>query len=382
MGPLSGIKVIEMAGIGPGPMAAMMLSDMGATVLRIERQTESSLGIKRPLKYDLLLRGRKSIALDLKNSATIEVVLNLIAKADGLIEGFRPGVMERLGLGPDVCLKRNPKLVFGRMTGWGQDGPLAQAAGHDLNYIALTGALNAFGRKGQMPVPPLNLLGDFAGGAAYLALGMVCAFLETQRSGKGQIVDAAIVDGTAHLMTSIYGTYKAAMMVLDRGENILDTGAFFYETYTCSDGKLISIAPIEAKFYDELLMRLGINADALPAPSDKTLWDQGKASLTKIFATKTRDEWCTILEGTDACFAPVLDMDEAPKHPHINARGTFIDIDGIVQPAPAPRFSRTVPQTPSPPRKAADIPLHEALDGWMDPNEIESLRAAGLTIQP
>ena len=244
MGPLSGVRIIEMAGIGPGPMAAMMLSDMGALVLRIERQADSGLGIRRPEKYDLLLRGRKALALDLKNKASIEVVLGLIQKSDGLIEGFRPGVMERLGLGPDVCLKRNPKLVFGRMTGWGQDGPLSQAAGHDLNYIALTGALNAIGRKGQLPTPPLNLLGDFAGGAAYLAFGIVCALLEAQRSGRGQVVDAAIVDGTAHLMTSVFGTYGAGLIGPERGTNFTDSGAFFYDVYACADGQLISIAPI------------------------------------------------------------------------------------------------------------------------------------------
>jgi crotonobetainyl-CoA:carnitine CoA-transferase CaiB-like acyl-CoA transferase len=267
------------------------------------------------------------------------------------------------------------------MTGWGQTGPLSQAAGHDLNYIALTGALNAFGRKEQLPVPPLNLLGDFAGGAAYLAFGMVCALLEAGKSGKGQVVDAAIVDGTTHLMTSAYGTYGAGMMVLDRGQNILDTGSFFYEVYTCSDGKMISIAPIEEKFYDDLLTRLGIDADDMPPRSDQARWEEGKTLFAQAFAGKTRDQWCQLLEGTDVCFAPVLTMEEAPHHPHMRERGIFVDIDGVVQPAPAPRFSRTIPHAPSPPRKAAEIPLSEALDGWMDGAEIEALRAAGLAIQ-
>ena len=382
MGPLSGVKIIEMAGIGPGPMAAMMLSDMGALVLRIERQADSGLGIRRPEKYDLLLRGRKALALDLKNKASIEIVLDLIEKSDGLIEGFRPGVMERLGLGPDVCLKRNPKLVFGRMTGWGQEGPLSQAAGHDLNYIALTGALNAIGRKGHLPTPPLNLLGDFAGGAAYLAFGMVCALLEAQRSGKGQVVDAAIVDGTAHLMTSIFGTYSAGLIGPERGTNFTDSGAFFYDVYACADGQLISIAPIEGKFYKELLERLGIDPAEMTPQFERSQWEAGRAALAKAFKSKSRDEWCAILEGTDVCFAPVLTMDEAPRHPHVKARNVFIDIDGVVQPAPAPRFSRSVPAQPSPPKKAENTPLAEALDGWMTEQEIDALRAAGLTIQP
>ena len=381
MGPLSGVRIIEMAGIGPGPMAAMMLSDMGALVLRIERQADSGLGIRRPEKYDLLLRGRKALALDLKNKASIDVVLGLIEKSDGLIEGFRPGVMERLGLGPDVCLKRNPKLVFGRMTGWGQEGPLSQAAGHDLNYIALTGALNAIGRKGQLPTPPLNLLGDFAGGAAYLAFGMVCALLEAQRSGKGQVVDAAIVDGTAHLMTSIFGTYGAGLIGLERGTNFTDSGAFFYDVYVCADGQMISIAPIEGKFFKELLERLGIDPAEMPPQFERSQWEAGRSVLAKAFKSKSRDEWCAILEGTDVCFAPVLTMEEAPRHQHMAARNVFIDVDGVVQPAPAPRFSRSVPAQPSPPRKAQNTSLAEALDGWMTEQEIDALRSAGLTIQ-
>jgi len=382
MGPLAGLRIIEMAGIGPGPMAAMMLSDMGAQVLRIERQTDSGLGIQRPEKYDLLMRGRKALALDLKDKAAIEVVLGLVEKSDGLIEGFRPGVMERLGLGPDVCLSRNPKLVFGRMTGWGQDGPLSQAAGHDLNYIALTGALNAIGRKGQLPAPPLNLLGDFGGGALYLAFGMVCALLEAQRSGKGQVVDAAIVDGTANLMTSMYGTYAAGMITPERGGNILDSGAFFYDVYACADGKLISIAPIESKFYGELLERLGIDPSKMPPQHDRSQWEAARSIFAETFARKSRDEWCALLEGTDVCFAPVLSMEDAPTHPHIRERNVFIEIDGVTQPAPAPRFSRSTPERPSPPKKASNTPLAEALEGWMTAEEIESLRSSGLTSSP
>jgi crotonobetainyl-CoA:carnitine CoA-transferase CaiB-like acyl-CoA transferase len=381
MGPLSGLRIIEMAGIGPGPMAAMMLSDMGALVLRIERQVDSGLGIRRPEKYDLLLRGRKALALDLKNEASIEVVLNLIEKSDGLIEGFRPGVMERLGLGPDICLKRNPRLVYGRMTGWGQNGPLSHAAGHDLNYIAVTGALNAIGRKGQFPAPPLNLLGDFAGGSAYLAFGMVCALLEAQRSGKGQTVDAAIVDGTAHLMTSVFGTYGAGLIDLERGSNITDSGAYFYDVYACADGQLISIAPIEGKFYKELLDRLGIDPAEMPSQFERSEWEAGRSKLAAAFKSRSRDEWCAILEGTDVCFAPVLTLEEAPRYAHMKARNVFVDIDGVTQPAPAPRFSHSIPDRPSPPRKAENTPLAEALDGWMSEREIRDLRAAGLTIQ-
>lgn len=381
MGPLAGIKVIEMAGIGPAPMAAMMLSDMGAQVLRIERQSDSGLGIRRPEKYDLSLRGRPALALDLKSKAATEVVLRLIGQSDAVIEGFRPGVMERLGLGPDVCLARQPKLIYGRMTGWGQSGPLSQAAGHDLNYIALTGALNAIGRKGQLPAPPLNLLGDFAGGSAYLAFGLVCALLEAQRSGRGQVVDAAIVDGTAHLMTSIYGMYAAGLMSPERGSNFTDSGAFFYDVYTCADDLLISIAPIEPKFYGELLKLLGIDASEMPPQNDRSEWEAGRAKLAKAFRTKTRAEWCALLEGTDVCFAPVLNFDEAAAHPHMRSRAVLVDIEGVVQPAPAPRFSRSIPGQPSPPRKAENTPLADALAGWMTPEEIESLRATGLTIQ-
>jgi alpha-methylacyl-CoA racemase len=382
MGPLAGIKIVEFAGIGPAPMAAMMLAEMGACVLRIERKTQSGLGLQRPIEFDLLMRGRKAIALNLKDQAAVDLTLRLIERSDGLIEGFRPGVMERLGLGPDDCFKKNRKLVFGRMTGWGQEGPLSQAAGHDLNYIALTGALAAFGRKGEKPVAPLNLLGDFAGGALYLAFGMVCALLEARTSGAGQVVDAAIVDGTAHLMTGVYGSFAGGLMNLERGTNAADTGSFFYEVYSCSDGKLISIASIEKKFYLELLQRLGVDEKDMPGQFDAKGWDEGKEILQKVFAQKTRDDWCAILEGTDVCFAPVLTMAEAPSHPHMKAREVFQSVDGVVQPAPAPRFSRTRPEPTTPPRKAKDTPLEEALDSWMTAEEISELRSSGLAAVP
>lgn len=377
MGPLAGIRVVELAGIGPGPMCAMLLADMGATVLRIDRPGGSNLGLARPLRYDLLLRGRYSVAVDLKSPAGKALALRLVERADALIEGFRPGVTERLGLGPGDCLARNPRLVYGRVTGWGQDGPLAQAAGHDINYISLAGALHAFGRRGQPPTPPLNLLGDFAGGALYLAFGLVCAILEAQGSGQGQIVDAAMVDGTASLMTTFFGAFAAGLATHERGANHLDTGAHFYNAYECADGRWISIAPIEGKFYAELLRRLNLDPDALPPQMDRRHWPKAQEQFAALFKTQTRDEWCAILEATDACFAPVLTTDEAPLHPHNAARATFVEIDGIVQPAPAPRFSRTVPDLPIPPQPNSRENAEAALAAWLDPGEIARLAAAG-----
>ena len=377
MGPLAGIKVVELAGIGPGPMCAMLLADMGATVLRIDRPGGSNLGIARSLRYDLLLRGRYSVAVDLKSPAGKALALRLVERADALIEGFRPGVTERLGLGPGDCLARNPRLVYGRVTGWGQDGPLAQAAGHDINYISLAGALHAFGRRGQPPTPPLNLLGDFAGGALYLAFGLVCAILEAQGSGQGQVVDAAMVDGTASLMTTFFGAFAAGLATHERGANHLDTGAHFYNAYECADGRWISIAPIEGKFYAELLRRLDLDPDALPPQMDRRHWPKAQEQFAALFKTRTRDERCAILEATDACFAPVLTTDEAPLHPHNAARATFVEIDGIVQPAPAPRFSRTVPDLPIPPQPNSRENAEAALAAWLDPAEIARLAAAG-----
>jgi len=377
VGPLAGIKIVELAGIGPGPMCAMLLADLGATVLRIDRPEPSDLGIERPLRYDLLLRGRRSLALDLKRPEGKALALRLVERADALIEGFRPGVTERLGLGPDDCLARNPRLVYGRVTGWGQEGPLAHAAGHDINYIALAGALHAFGRHGQPPTPPLNLLGDFAGGALYLALGLVCGILEARRSGEGQVVDAAMVDGTASLMTAFHGMVAAGLGRHERGTNFNDTGAHFYEAYECADGRWISVAAIEGKFYAELLRRLDIDPATMPPQMDRERWPEAKTRLAALFKTRTREEWCSLLEGTDACFAPVLTTDEAPLHPHLAARGTYVEIDGIVQPAPAPRFSRSNLDLPIPPQPNGPDEAEAALAGWLEPVEIKALRAAG-----
>lgn len=379
MGPLEGMKVIEMAGIGPPPMTAMLLSDLGATVLRIDRPTPSGLGRPRPLRYNLPFRGRKVIALDLKKRDAIELVLELIEKADALIEGFRPGVMERLGLGPDVCQARNKRLVYGRMTGWGQDGPLSQAAGHDINYVALTGALNAIGRRGQPPTPPLNLVGDYGGGALYLAFGIMCALYEQRNSGSGQVVDAAIVDGVASLLVSQYGL-NAAGLAAERGTNPTDSGSHFYDTYQCADGKWISIGSIETKFYAELLRKLELTPEELGDQWKPENWPRAQAIVAERFRQKTREEWTAILEGSDVCFAPVLSFDEAPSHPHFVARKSFIEVDGIAQPAPAPRFSRSMPDTPTPPEAPSAATVNEALAGWLDSPRLEKWRRKGVFV--
>jgi alpha-methylacyl-CoA racemase len=357
-------------------MAAMLLADQGAEVLRIERLGPSGLGIEKPERFELLHRSRKAIAVDLKRPEGVELVLRLVAGADALIEGFRPGVTERLGLGPDACLAQNPHLVYGRMTGWGQTGPLAQAAGHDLNYIALTGALHAIGRPGAPPAPPLNLVADFGGGALYLAFGIVSALLEAQRSGQGQVVDATMIDGAASLMTMFFGMHAAGQFTTRRGENFLDGGAFFYEVYECADGKYVAVAPIEDKFLAELFRLLAIDPASFPPKLDRAAWPGTKARLAAIFKTRSRDEWCRLLEGTDACFAPVLSLDEAPLHPHNLARGTFVEVDGIVQPAPAPRFSRTSAERPTPPEEPGDAGV---LRGWgFAEAEIARLKDAGI----
>lgn len=364
MGPLYGIKVVELAGIGPGPMAAMLLADLGATVLRIARSEPVDLGVKRPAKFDLLLRSRDSIALDLKRPEAVEQVLQFVDSADALIEGFRPGVTERLGLGPDACLARNPRLVYGRITGWGQSGPLAHAAGHDINYVALTGILDAIGRKGQPPSIPLALTGDFSGGALYLVMGVLAAIIEARRSGKGQVVDAAIVDGTASMATVFYGMHGAGLWHTERGTNILDSGAPFYDVYECSDGKWISIGPIEARFYAQLLELLEIDPASLGAQHDRAAWPAAKVLIAGRFKRRSREAWCALLEGTDVCFAPVLSFDEAPRHPHMQARGTFVEVDGVIQPAPAPRFSRTTTAMPTAPREAPSTDVEAALAAW------------------
>jgi alpha-methylacyl-CoA racemase len=364
-GPLSGYKIIEIAGIGPGPFAAMLLADMGAEVIRVDRAGAVRGPVPDGPHYDVLLRGRRNVAIDLKHPDGVAALLTLVESADALIEGFRPGVMERLGVGPDECLARNPKLVFGRMTGWGQEGPYAQAAGHDINYIALAGALAHFGRAGQAPVPPLNMVGDFGGGGMFLAYGVVCALLEAQRCGTGQVVDTAMVDGAAVLM-SMFWAFKSIGMHDEnaRGTNLLDTGAHFYDVYRCSDGEYVSIGSIEPQFYAELLRLTGLEGDAdFTQQMDKTQWTTLKSRLTEVFATKTRAEWCELMEATDVCFAPVLTMSEAAEHPHNIERQTFIDVAGTVQPAPAPRFSRTTAEVARPPAHAGEH-TREVFEAW------------------
>jgi alpha-methylacyl-CoA racemase len=342
-GPLVGIKVVEFAGIGPGPFCAMLLSDMGADVVRIDRASGVRGGTpKGAPEYDVSSRGRRSVVLDLKNLDDVETALRLVDKADALIEGFRPGVMERLGLGPDVALARHPKLVYGRMTGWGQTGTLSQAAGHDLNYIALTGALHAMGRKNDSPAPPLNLVGDFGGGALYLAMGICAALVEAGRSGKGQVIDCAMTDGAASLASAFFGMRAAGIWTDERDANLLDGGAHFYDTYECQDGKWVAIASIEPQFYALLLEKTGLSGDPdFQVQMDRSRWPQLSAKLSSVIKTKTRDEWCAIMEGSDVCFAPVLSWQEAPEHPHNQARQTFVTVAGVVQPNAAPRFSRT-----------------------------------------
>ncbi|TDF83758.1 CaiB/BaiF CoA-transferase family protein [Pseudomonas sp. H9] len=338
-GPLAGVKVVEMNAIGPAPFATMLLADMGAEVIRIDRQQSGFLNGDD----SVIGRGRRSLTIDPRKPGATDVLLRLIDEADVLIEGFRPGVMERLGLGPEVCTVRNPKLVYGRMTGWGQTGPLAHSAGHDLNYLAITGALHAMGHADREPTPPLHLAGDMGGGAMFLAFGVVCALFEARRSGQGQVVDAAISDGSALLSTMFY-EFKQNGQWAGRGENIFDGGAPFYGCYTCADGQFISIGSIEPQFYQQLMTLCEIDDPLLKAQWDRSLWPAQREKLEALFATRTRDQWCALLEGTDVCFAPVLDFSEAPKHAHHQARGTFISSDGVIHPAPAPRLSRTPAQ--------------------------------------
>ena len=358
-GPLAGVKVVEFAGIGPGPYCCMLLSDMGADVVRIDRK-----GGRGGAKFDVTARGRRSVALDMKDPKDVEVALGLIEKADVLIEGFRPGVMERLGVGPEEALKRNPRLIYGRMTGWGQTGPLAHAAGHDLNYIALSGALHAMGRKGAPPSPPLNLVGDYGGGALFLAMGVCAALFEAQRSGKGQVIDAAITDGTASLMGVMYGLRAAGIWTDNRDANLLDGGAPFYDVYETADGKYVTIGSIEPQFYALLLEKTGLKDDpAFAIQMNKPEWAAMSEKVAAVVKTKTRAEWTELMEGTDVCFAPVLDMAEAPKHAHNVARGAFTEVEGVVQPAPAPRFSRTPPAIQGPPA-AAGADTDAVLADW------------------
>ncbi len=377
MGPLQGIRIIELAGIGPGPFCAMVLSDLGAEVIRVDRAGAVRGGDPETPPRDITLRGRRSIGVDLKSPDGVETLLKLVESADGLMEGFRPGVTERLGIGPDDCLARNPKLVYGRMTGWGQDGPYSQAAGHDINYISLAGALEPMGRAGEKPVPPLNLVGDYGGGGMFLALGMVAALLESTRSGRGQVVDVAMVDGAATLMTMFHALTAMGVWNPERGTNMLDTGAHYYDVYECADGGLISIGSIEPQFYAELVRIAELDDPQFEKQQSRSEWPELKRKVEAVFKTKTRDEWCSLMEHTDVCFAPVLSLEEAPKHPHNVARQTFVERDGIMQPAPAPRFSRTAPEiqrSPSHPGQQTDEILAEI---GLDDAAIASLRAAG-----
>lgn len=369
MGPLQGLRIVEFGAIGPVPFAAMLLSDMGAHVIRIDRKPARS-----PRAGEVYLRGRRAVALDLKIAQATEAALKLIEKADALLEGFRPGVMERLGLAPDVCLARNPRLVYGRMTGWGQAGPLAPAAGHDINYIALSGALHAIGTKDGKPVPPLNLVGDYGGGALYLAFGVVCGILEARRSGRGQVVDAAMVDGAASLMSAFYGMYAAGVWHDERGVNLLDSGAPFYDTYQTKDAKWIALGSLEAEFYRALLDKLGIADVDADARFDRGRWPNVREKIAAVIRTRTRDEWDRLLLGTDACYAPVLSLSEAPQHPHNVARNVFVDVEGVTQPAPAPRFSVTPAEIQGPPRG----PESEAvLSDWgFSDDEISALKSS------
>ena len=392
MGPLDGVRVVELAGIGPGPFAGMMLADMGADVLRVDRvdgvdrshpvdrvaATAARLG--DPVT-DVMGRGRRSVAIDLKHPAGRDALLRLVGSADALIEGMRPGVTERLGIGPEPCLAANPRLIYGRMTGWGQDGPYATAAGHDINYIALSGSLSLFGRHGQPPTPPVNLIGDFGGGGMLLAFGIVCGILEASRSGRGQVIDAAMVDGSALLASMIWGL-RAAGVWGEHGTNLLDTGAWYYDTFETADGKWVSIGSLEPQFFAELTRITGLADDIdgrgpLPDQADRSTWPAAKERLAAVMRTKTRDEWCALMEGSDVCFAPVLGLDEAPAHPHNQARGTFVEVGGVTQPAPAPRFSRT-PGAVRGPAVAPGTDTDGALADWgFAAGEIASLRECG-----
>jgi alpha-methylacyl-CoA racemase len=385
-GPLAGCRVVELAGIGPGPFAAMMLSDMGAEVLRVDRAAAVAGGA--PPVWDVNARGRRSVGVDLKHPAGPEVVLRLVERADALIEGFRPGVTERLGVGPDACLARRPSLVYGRMTGWGQSGPYGQTAGRDINYLALSGTLSMIGRTGEAPLPPLNLLGDFGGGGLLLAFGIVCGVVEARRTGAGQVIDAAMVDGAALLAGAVHGLRAGGPWGAwgERGTNVIDTGAWFYEVYETADRGFVSVGAIDPTACAELLERIGLVDDAdgggpVPDQMDRRAWPEMKRRVAARFRTKTRDEWCRVLEGADVCFAPVLDPDEAQQHSHLRERGTFTDVGGVTQPAPAPRFSRTQPAIAGRPPAPGEH-TDEALAAWgFTAAEIAELRAAGAVRQ-
>ena len=378
MGPLAGIKVVEFEAIGPGPFAGMLLADMGADVILIDRPVPSGLGLKRERWNDVMMRGKRSVTLDLKTKDGAAVALELAARADALIEGFRPGVMERLGLGPQAVFARNAKLVYGRMTGWGQDGPMAARAGHDLNYIALAGVLHAFGRKGEAPVMPLNLVGDFGGGGMLLGFGIACALVEARASGKGQVVDAAMVEGASLLGTMFSGMLAAGAWNEERGSNILDTGAPWYDVYETKDGEYVSIGSIEPKFYEDLLQRLGLDKQPLPTQYDRKGWPALRKMFSEKFLAKTRDEWCVVFEGSDACFAPVLSFSEARNHAHNAARKNFVTVGKVAQPAPAPRFSRTAAAVRRAPPERGEGGKEALLDWGFSEPEISALEKRGL----
>jgi alpha-methylacyl-CoA racemase len=378
MGPLAGVRILEFEAIGPGPFCGMMLADMGADVLLVDRPADPRLGFGRDRWFDVMLRGRRSLTLDLKSKGGVEAALALAAKSDAIIEGFRPGVMERLGLGPDALLAKNPRLVYGRMTGWGQDGPLSARAGHDINYIALTGVLNAIGRAGGAPVPPLNLVGDFGGGGMLLAFGIACALVEARGSGKGQVVDAAMVDGASLLAAMFAGMMAGGRWSEVRGENVLDTGAPWYDAYETKDGKYVAIGSIEPKFYEELLQRLGLAADGLPKQHDRKGWPALRKRFAEKFRERSRDEWCTVFDGSDACFAPVLSFGEARAHPHNVARGAFARAGKVEQPAPAPRFSRTPGAIRREPPERGEGGGQALLEWGFSKAEVADLQSRGL----
>jgi len=378
MGPLAGIKVLEFEAIGPAPFCGMMLADMGADVLLVDRPTDPGIGLSRERWFDTMMRGRRSITLDLKVPDAVTAARDLAAKADVVLEGFRPGVMERLGLGPDVLLAANPKLVFARMTGWGQDGPLSARAGHDINYIGLSGALHAIGRAGGTPVPPLNLVGDFGGGGMLLAFGVACALHEAQRSGRGQVVDAAMVEGASLLSTMFWGMQAAGRWSDSRGENVLDSGAPWYDVYATRDGGFVAVGAIEAKFYAELLKGMGLTDEALPAQGDRAQWPTLRRRFAEVFATKTRGEWGRIFANADACVSPVLSFSEARRHPHNVARSAHVTVGTVAQPAPAPRFSRTSASVRHAPPERGEQGRDALADWGFDATGIERLRTLGV----